>query len=405
MSSIEKITCHKALNSRGDWTIETHVTLSDGATGSQIVPEGASKGDNEAIYIPADKAVDVVSGVLNDALYGDNPFDQKSIDAQMLEMDGTSDKSYLGANSILSISLAAAKAAANSKNKALYEYLGTMFGNSQYVLPTPLFNVINGGKHANNGLSLQEFMIIPARRISFDKAYEIGATVYKNLKIELLHAGFDIDVGDEGGFAPNGLTTFGVLELLKRAASKKYKIGSEVFFGIDAAAGSFRRMGRYRIPEENLKMSNIELSEYYVNLVNQFEIIYLEDPFHEGDYAAWESFNGVMKDKLLVVGDDLVVTNTLMLEKALKSNMVNSVIVKPNQIGTLTETLDFIRMAKDAELNITISHRSGDNAEDTFIADLAVAVGADFIKAGAPARGERVAKYNRLLEIFGDTET
>ncbi len=405
MPKISEIKCHKVLNSRGDWTIETHVLLDDGSEGVEAVPDGASKGEHEAVYVDVHKAIDIVEHPLNDLLVGDDPFDQKNIDQQMLDMDGTKNKRHLGGNSILSVSLAVAKACAVSKNVELYTYLAQLADvklTSPLKFPTPVFNIINGGKHANNGLSFQEFMVIPAQSWSIAQAIEIGVDIYHTLEEELKANKLDIDVGDEGGFAPNGLTVKKALNLLKTAVEKKYKGGKDVFFGMDVAAESFYKSRKYHISEEDLELSADELATFYGQLLQKFELIYLEDPFYENDIDGWRLFMSKYGKKLMVVADDLVVTNSKFLTRAVDEQLANAVIVKPNQVGTLTETFDFIQKAKVAGMAVVVSHRSGDTAEDTFIADLAVAVEADFIKSGAPARGERVAKYNRLLEIFDD---
>jgi enolase len=401
MASIAKITCHKIINSRGEWTIQTRVALDDGSVGIQTIPDGASKGKKEAAYIEVEKAVEMVSTVINDALKGESPFDQGRIDRLLVEIDGTPNKKHLGANSILSVSLAVSKAAAVSKKLPLYKYLAELFGNADgFTFPTPIFNVLNGGLHANNGLSFQEFMVIPAGRIAYDDALEMGVTIYHTLEKHLKKAGKDVDVGDEGGFAPNGFTPKTAMEFLKHSAGENYKVGEEVFFGMDVAADSFKKIVSYTIDEEELHLSVDGLLDYYSELLDEYPIIYMEDPFHETDYKGWKKFHDKHHENVLVVGDDLVVTNPTILEELIPERLNNAVIVKPNQVGTLTETFEFIKIAKKASMMTIISHRSGDTAEDTFIADLAVATGADFIKSGAPARGERVAKYNRLLEIF-----
>jgi len=402
MSKIKSITCHKEINSRGEWTIETHVALSDGAVGVQAIPSGASKGENEAVYIPVDKAVDVVSTAIEDALKGEDPTKQELLDQVLIEMDGTPNKMHLGGNSILSVSLAMARAAAISKEIPLYKYLATLYGKplKKLKFPTPVFNILNGGKHAHNGLSFQEFMVIPSSRLSFEHAVEMGVDIYKELQKDLEEKGLSTGVGDEGGFAPEGLTPTKALSLIKKAASKKYEPGENVFLGTDVAAGSFKKEDYYYIEEENLKLSGIELGSYYAKLLKAYPIIYLEDGFYERDYGSWQIFSEKWSDKLMIVADDLVVTNPKILKTAIDGKLANAVIVKPNQVGTLSETLSFIKMAQAASMSIIVSHRSGDNAEDTFIADLALAVRADFIKSGAPARGERVSKYNRLLEIY-----
>lgn len=401
MSLIESIVCNRFLNSRAEWTIGTKVTLDDGSSGFQVVPEGASKGDNEAIYLPVDIAAENVNTKISTALKGFDAFDQKKLDEKLIRLDDTEDKSSLGANAILSVSLAVARAAASSKKVELYEHLKEIFGNSEKVsFPTPVFNVLNGGKHAHNNLSFQEFMVIPAGNMPYDKAVQLGVDVYQSLKKSLKEAGFDTDVGDEGGFAPNGLDTKKALTFIKKAASEHYAPGENVFFGMDVAAGSFYEDGKYIIPEQNLELTGGELSDYYESITNEFEIIYLEDPFYEKDTNSWKEFTARFSSKFLVVGDDLVVTNPKILVDAVSRKLANTVIVKPNQVGTLSETFDFIKTAQQSDMSICVSHRSGDTAEDTFVSDLSVAVGAEFMKSGAPARGERTAKYNRLLEIF-----
>lgn len=402
MPKIKSINCHKIINSRGDWTIRTRVTLDDGSVGIQTIPEGVSSGKKEAVYVSVDKAVQVVTEVVSEALKGEDALNQGQIDRILVELDGTQEKKKLGGNSILSVSLAVSKASAQSQKLPLYRYLAKLHGNKSdvFTFPTPVFNVIEGGKHADNNLSFQEFMIIPAGKVPYDEALEMGVTIYHSLEEHLKKAGRDTDVGDEGGFAPDGFTPHTVFEFLSHSAGENYKVGDEVFFGMDAAADSFRRIISYSLDEEALHLSSDGLNDYYLELTNAYPIIYIEDPFHEDDKKAWKKFSESVGEGVLVVGDDLVVTNAEILEKTIPQKLCNAVIVKPNQVGTLTETLEFIRVAKEAGLMINISHRAGDTAEDTFIADLSVAVGADFIKSGAPARGERVAKYNRLLEIF-----
>lgn len=421
MSKIKQLKCHKIINSRSNWTIETEISLENGVFARQSIPNGASKGENEAIYIDPEKAIDLIEGPLSDLLIGQDVFDQKKIDTLMLDMDGTENKSHLGGNSILSISLAVAKVAAKVEGVELYEYLFNLyndldstnnvkrlsknlskFKSENLTFPTPVFNVINGGKHAHNNLSFQEFMVIPAQNLKIEKALEMGVNMYHLLQKTLEKEGYDIDVGDEGGFAPNNLTVEKTLSIIRTAISEKYKIGEQVFFGMDVAAESFydKKANNYYIPEEDLRLTTSELSEYYTSLLKKFEIIYLEDPFYEQDYIGWKDFSTLVSDKLLVVADDLTVTNPKFLTSVIEQGLANAVIVKPNQVGTLTETLDFIKKARKNKMTLCISHRSGDTAEDTFIADLAVAVKAEFIKSGAPARGERVAKYNRLLEIY-----
>ncbi len=404
MAKIENIRSQKILDSRGNWTLETKVTLDDGSVGVQPVPSGASVGENEAVYIDVEKAADFVSTTINDVLVGKDPSDQKSIDESLIKMDGTSNKSRLGANSILSVSLACTKSAAVSAGLELYQYLSLLYSGKQKLkgdltFPTPVFNIINGGEHAKNKLSFQEFMVIPALNTPYNKALQMGVNIYKDLKKILLKDDFETGIGDEGGFEPRGLSARTALDFLEQAASVQYDPGNDVFFGLDIAAGSFYENGKYCIDEENLELSSDEVIKYYEDLFMHYKIIYLEDPMFERDEFGWTKFYKQNAGKYMVVADDLVVTNPKILERVAKEKMANAVIVKPNQVGTLTETLDFVKLARKSKMDIVISHRSGDNV-DSFISDLAVAVDANFMKSGAPARGERVAKYNRLLEIF-----
>jgi enolase len=406
MPSIKSINSRKILNSRGEWTIETHVELDNGVIGVQSIPNGASKGLNEAVYVEPQRAVRLISTAINDALLGVDPANQKEVDTTLIDMDGTPNKSHLGGNTILSVSQACANASAIAQNINLYEHLYFLYTGKKYSegsissFPTPVFNILNGGKHSTNNLSFQEFMIIPAKDTPYNRALDIGVDVYQNLKKILEEQGIATQVGDEGGFAPTGLNPESALNYIRDAAKTKYKMGQEVFLGMDVAAESFFNVDRYEIKEESLVLSAKEMLEYYVKLLRGKEIIYLEDPFFEKDLEGWRLAFSQFSEKLLVVGDDLVVTNSKILERVAPMKLINAVIVKPNQVGTVSETLDFIKKAKEDNFQTIVSHRSGDTAEDTFIADLAYAVSADFMKAGAPVRGERVAKYNRLLEIY-----
>ncbi len=402
---IKKISCHKIINSRGDWTIATKVELNDGSVGVQTIPDGASKGEHEAHTIPPEKAVQIVSSVINDSLIDENPVDQKHIDQIMLDLDGTPNKSHLGANSILSVSLAVARAVASYKKKELFFHIADLYGNKnlesgKLKFPTPIFNILNGGKHANNGLSFQEFMVIPSPNLPYERSVSVGLDIYHLLKKELKTQGKETGVGDEGGFAPTGFNPKTALEIIRKATATKYRPGVDVFFGMDVASGSFYNGHKYELSEINATFNIEELKNYYMGLLKEFELLYIEDAYYENDLEGWQSFYKDFSDKVMVVGDDLVVTNPKLLSKYSTKGMLNAVIVKPNQIGTLTETLEFIRIAQENKMQVIVSHRSGDTAEDTFIADLAVGTSADFIKSGAPARGERVAKYNRLLDIY-----
>ncbi len=407
MLKVREITCHKIVNSRGEWSIATKVTLSDGSTGIQTIPDGASKGENEAVYIPVHKSLEIVSTLINDALKGEDPTQQEALDGVMISMDGTSTKKHLGANSILSVSLALAKAVAKSYDVELYQYLsylhrGKWLKRKDVKFPTPVFNVINGGKHARNNLSFQEFMVIPSPRKSFDKQMEIGVKTYQTLKNQLTAKKYGTGVGDEGGFAPSGFTVEKALDFIQKAIAENYKVGTDAYIGMDVAAESFYDGEFYRIREQDIKLNREELLRFYKHLARKYPLIYIEDPYYENDVQGWKNFYQHFNDKLMVVADDLVVTNPKYLKLAVERKLANSVIVKPNQVGTLTETLAFIKMAQKNSMSICVSHRSGDTAEDTFIADLALGVGAEFIKSGSPVRGERVAKYNRLLEVFFD---
>ncbi|MFC1700211.1 phosphopyruvate hydratase [Patescibacteria group bacterium] len=403
MAKINSISARKILNSRGRWTIETKVILDDESEGIQPVPNGASEGENEAVDVEIDKALDIVNNTISEVLVGKDASDQKEIDKILVEMDGTPNKSRLGGNSILSVSLAVARASSDSEEIELYEYLSKLYSgkekNGDISYPTPIFNVLNGGKHAQNNLSIQEFMVIPALNTPFDKALEMGVNIYHNLEELLVSEDFETAVGDEGGFEPHELSSDTALDFIKRAANVQYEVGSDVFLGMDVAAGSFYKDGIYDISEENIELNTEELLEYYNRILSKYEMIFVEDMFYEKDFKGWSDFYKKFSDKLMVVADDLVVTNPTLLAEAIKKKLANAVIVKPNQVGTLTETFEFIKLARKAKMSIVVSHRSGDNI-DSFISDLALAVDADFIKSGAPVRGERVAKYNRILEVF-----
>ncbi len=401
---IKSILSYKCLNSRASWTIRTRVELENGIIACQTVPDGASKGEREAISLPVEQATKNVNTTIASALAGMDPFDQKSIDARLLEIDGTPNKSNLGANSLLSVSLAVAKVAALSMDLPLYEYLKSIYHSpNPLVFPTPLFNILNGGAHARNDLSFQEFMVVPSMGFSYERKVEVGVDCYNALSKKLLENGYSIGVGDEGGFAPHEFTAPKALSYIVDAVSEAgYALGEDVFLGMDVAAGYFYDADEevYRIKEEDLVLTSEEMVDYYRDLLKDFPIIYLEDPLDENAFDQWSKYHPKLSKNTMLVGDDLVVTNTDELEKALSPQAIDGVIVKPNQIGTLTETLDFVRMAQNSEQVITVSHRSGETAEDTFIADLALAIGAEFVKFGAPARGERVVKYNRILDVY-----
>jgi len=413
MPKIIYISAHKIVNSRGSYTIQTKVTLDNGIEAVAAVPEGASKGKNEAMSLPVPKALEVVNTAINDLLTGEEVDNQERIDNLMLTMDGTPNKRNLGGNSILSVSLAVARAASITKGLPLYFYISQIYDNSKSFhdkiveksqYPTPIFNIINGGVHAANRLSFQEFMVIPSKDFNYEESYDAGVVIYNELKQILKLNNMSTSVGDEGGFAPEGLNVLKAFELLKMATQKHYKVGKEINFGSDVASGSFFNKGEYMIAESNLKLDSAKMKNFYLSLMQKYPIVYLEDPFEEQDIKGWQNFSEEEK-KILVCGDDLVVTNVKYLDSAIRLGLINSVIVKPNQIGSVTETLNFIKLAKKHKLATVISHRSGDTAEDSFISDLAIGVASDYLKAGAPARGERVAKYNRILDIYYEVKS
>ncbi len=408
MSKIKDIKALEVLNSRGDWTIKTYLELEGGHTGWSIVPDGASKGEREAVCFEADRAIRVLNGKIAPGILGKDFKSQRDFDDYLCRLDGTGNKSVLGGNTILSISIAFCRAMTAFYDLDLWGYLRHEFLHTSEeksfdlfsaVNPTPLFNILNGGRHAQNNLSFQEFMVIPAKKYNFREAVEVGRTVYKSLKTRLEKDGFSTGVGDEGGFAPQGFTVKKALRYIKESASQHYKVGEDVFLGMDVAADSFYAGGKYVIPEENLTLGGDALLDYYRDLIENFELIYLEDIFHEQGVTDWQSANKHLGKKVMICADDLVVTNPVILSNVISDKLANTVIVKPNQIGTIWETLRFVSMARSAGLSVVVSHRSGET-EDSFIADLAYAVGADFVKFGAPARGERTSKFNRLLEII-----
>lgn len=402
---ITKITAREILDSRGYPTLKTSVFLQDGTCACASVPSGASTGIHEALELRDKdkrflgkgvlKAVQKVA-LIEKALKGKNVFDQKLIDKTMLDLDGTPNKSNLGANAILSVSLAAARTASIKAKMPLYKYLRKAFNLKEktYLLPCPMLNIINGGVHADSGLNIQEFMLVPLKQKSFSQALQAASEVYHTLKNLLAQNALSTSVGDEGGFAPKIKRNEEALRLLLKATAKAgYKT---MPFALDAAASEFYEDTFYFF--EGKKLNYKELSAIYSNLAEKFPIISIEDPFEQDDFTAWEYFTQKEGKKLTIVGDDLFVTNLERLELGIERKAANSILIKLNQIGTLSQTIEVVYRAKEAGLSTIISHRSGET-EDTFIADLAVAVNSGAIKAGAPARSERLAKYNRLLEI------
>jgi len=407
LSIIEAIGAREILDSRGNPTIEVEVLLTDDAFGRAAVPSGASTGAFEAHESrDGDKkryqgkgvlnAVNVVLDEIDEKLSGLDSRDQRAVDEALIALDGTPNKERLGANAILGVSLATARAAADSEELQLYEYLGQ---NEGVTLPVPLMNIINGGAHADTGVDIQEFMIVPLGAETFTEALRWGVEVYHNLKAELHGKGLSTGLGDEGGFAPELPTNAAALDLIVEAIAKAgYVLGKDIALALDVAATEFysEETGKYTF--EGQERTTDEMIAYYEGLVAKYPLVSIEDPLAEDDWAGWTNITAALGDKVQLVGDDLYVTNPTRLQKGIDEKAGNAILVKVNQIGTLTETRDAIALAQSHGMNAIISHRSGET-EDTFIADLAVATNAGQIKTGAPARSERVAKYNQLLRI------
>ncbi|MBY1348047.1 phosphopyruvate hydratase [Clostridioides difficile] len=409
MSVIELVYAREVLDSRGNPTVEVEVVLEDGAMGRAIVPSGASTGAFEAVELrDGDKgrylgkgvetAVANVNEIIAPEIEGMDAFDQPAIDAIMIELDGTSNKGKLGANAILGVSMAVARAAADEIGLPLFQYLG---GVNAKQLPVPMMNILNGGEHADNNVDVQEFMILPVGACCFKEGLRMGAEVFHSLKKVLGEKGLACGVGDEGGFAPNLGSNREALELIVEAITKAgYKPGEDVMLGLDVAATEMynKETKKYVLAGEGKELTAAEMVALYEDWSNNFPIITIEDGLDEEDWDGWKLLTEKLGNKLQLVGDDLFVTNTERLEKGIENGVANSILVKVNQIGTITETLDAIEMAKRAGYTAVISHRSGET-EDSTIADLAVAVNAGQIKTGAPSRTDRVAKYNQLLRI------
>jgi len=406
MVFIEDIFADEVLDSRGNPTVRATVTLSDGSRASAIVPSGASTGVNEALELRDGgdrflgkgvlKACENVNSVIANELIGMSPYDQAEIDNAMLELDGTENKSKLGANAILGVSMAVARAAANSLNMPLFRYLG---GANALVLPTPMLNIINGGAHADNDVDLQEYMIMPTGFEDFAEALRASSEVYHTLKKLLAADGHNTALGDEGGFAPNFKNNEEPIEYIIKAIEKAgYKPGEQITIALDAASSEFYKDGKYVLAGENKTLSAEELVDYYAYLCDKYPIVSIEDGVAEEDWDGWKILTDKLGDKVQLVGDDLFVTNKKILQKGIELGVANAILIKPNQIGTVSETMQTVRLAQRNGYNCVMSHRSGES-EDAFIADFAVALNTAQIKTGAPARGERNAKYNRLLEI------
>jgi len=409
---IKDIKALEILDSRGNPTVAATVILDSGATGTAMVPSGASTGSHEAVELrDGDKnrynglgvltAVKNIATKIKPALIGLDPEKQAEIDNVMIKLDGTDNKAKLGANAILAVSLAVARAAANGLNIPLYKYLSRLNPdfNGRYEMPVPLMNILNGGKHANWATDIQEYLILPLSAKTIAAAVRMGAEIYAALKQVLKDRGYNITVGDEGGFAPLVKSNEEAFVLLADAVrSAGYTVGEDVVFGIDAAATEFYSNGAYNLKKENKTMNGSELFDFYDDLQTKYPIYSFEDPFAEDDFASFTEFTASNKGLVQVVGDDLYATNIKRLEKGIAEKSSNSILIKLNQIGTLTETVNAVLLARRHGMTAVISHRSGET-EDTFIADLVVALSAGQIKTGAPARSERTAKYNRLLEI------
>lgn len=407
MTIISDVYAREVLDSRGNPTVEVEVYLESGAVGRAIVPSGASTGAHEAVELRDNdksrylgkgvlKAVENVNDVIAPEIIGLDALDQVGIDTKMIELDGTHNKGKLGANAILAVSMAVARAAADALDIPLYVYLG---GFNAKTLPVPMMNIVNGGAHADNNVDVQEFMILPVGAESFKEALRTGAEIFHNLKSVLKEKGLNTAVGDEGGFAPNfgsneeALST--IIAAIERAG---YKPGVDVFLGMDVASTEFFKDGKYHLEGEGKSFTSAEFVDLLASWVDKYPIVTIEDGCSEDDWEGWKLLTEKLGNKVQLVGDDLFVTNTTRLEKGIDENIGNSILIKVNQIGTLTETFDAIEMAKRAGYTAVVSHRSGES-EDSTIADIAVATNAGQIKTGAPSRTDRVAKYNQLLRI------
>jgi enolase len=410
MAQIEEISALEILDSRGNPTVEVTVLLTNGAAGRAAVPSGASTGTFEAVEL-RDKdpkrycgkgvlnAIQNIDEIIADELIGANAMEQRSIDDALLALDGTDNKAKLGANATLAVSLAVAKAAAASLSMPLFRYIG---GVDARILPVPMMNILNGGKHAEDGVDFQEFMIVPLGAESFAECLRYGVEVYHALKSVLHAKGLNVGVGDEGGFAPSLKSNEAACELITEAIAKAgFKPGKEVCFALDPASSEFFSGGKYNLTKEGRTLTREQMVDYYAQLVDKYPIVSIEDGLAEEDWEGWQLITKRLGDRLQLVGDDLFVTNTERLQRGIESGTANAILIKPNQIGTLSETLDAINLARENRYACVMSHRSGET-EDVTIADLAVATSVGQIKTGAPCRSERTAKYNQLLRIERD---
>ena len=411
MSKIKSIQAREVIDSRGNPTVEAVITLENGVTGRAIVPSGASTGAREAIELRDGdksrfmgkgvlKAVENVNGDIAKLITGMDAEDQTGIDNAMIELDGTDNKGRLGANALLAASLATAHAAANDKGEALYQYLGDKFGTKgQFRLPVPMMNIINGGEHADNSVDMQEFMIIPVGAPSLAEAVRYGTEVFHNLKSVLSKRGLNTAVGDEGGFAPDLSSNEEAIEVILEAIENAgYTPGKDIYLGLDCAASEYYKDGKYVLEAEGKSFDAAGMIDYLEKWVNKYPIITIEDGLDEADWDGWKLLTERLGDKIQLVGDDLYVTNPNIFREGIDKNIANSILIKFNQIGTLTETLEAIKMAHDSDYTAVVSHRSGET-EDTTIADLSVATNAGQIKTGSLSRSDRIAKYNQLIRI------
>ena len=410
MSEIIDVRGFEVLDSRGNPTIMAEVTLEDGSMGSAFAPSGASTGSREALELRDGDdsrylgkgvltAVGNVNGPIRDLLLGHQAADQRAIDQRMIDADGTENKANFGANAILAVSLAVAKAAAISAGKPLYQHIADLSGNTQLTMPVPMMNILNGGEHADNNVDIQEFMVQPVSATSFAEALRVGTEIFHHLKKVLSARGLATAVGDEGGFAPNLPSNAAALEIIAEAvANAGYVLGEDVTLALDCAASEFYKDGVYDLKGEGRQFSNAEFADYLAALCVEHPIISIEDGLDESDWEGWAILTEKLGKRIQLVGDDLFVTNTQILKRGIDEGVSNSILIKFNQIGSLSETLDAIAMARAAGYTAVISHRSGET-EDSTIADLAVGTGAGQIKTGSLCRSDRVAKYNRLLRI------
>lgn len=411
MPNISNLVAREILDSRGIPTVEAIITLDTGMTVSASVPSGTSTGKHEAVELRDNdpsrmsgkgvkKVCQTINDVIRPVILGQDPTRQTAADQLLYNLDGTPNKSKLGANAILAVSTAVCKAGAASVGMPMYRYLKEKYGLTKELhIPTPIFNLINGGQHGAGNLDFQEFHVIPTSNKTFAQALELGVEMYMALEQVLITKNAIHSVGVEGGFAPNLFTNLDALELLLETMKRtQYAFGQDLFLGLDVAANTIYKNGKYVIRDREQPFTSAELIEYYKNLNTKYHIFSLEDPFDEDDWGAWKELTAQISDHVVIVGDDLLTTNKERLQRAIKEKSCTSILVKPNQIGTISETVEVIKIAKDAGFQVVVSHRSGETNDD-FIADFAVGMGANYTKFGAPIRGERVAKYNRLLQI------